>query len=139
PLSALAPVVMLRLEETQKLLFMNGRVNNILVSNQGDEIAGIDRTAAVSQRLRILALDPVLVESVAEILHRPAVRAILAANVGSAARDFTNEYEGPDFLRPIFEELANASQPLAEKLVAELENGINDGDETARLRELLAD
>lgn len=139
PMSAIAPVVMLRLDETQKLLFMNGRVNNILVSNQGDEFEGIDQTAAVSQRLRILALDPVLVETVAEILHRPSAREILAANVGNAARDFSNQYKGPDFLRPLFEELANASQPLAEKLVAELENGINDGDETARLRELLAD
>lgn len=139
PMSALAPVVMLRLDETQKLLFMNGRVNNILVSNQGDEIEGIDQTAAVNQRLRILALDPVLVETIAEILHRPSVREILAANVDSAARDFNNDYEGPEFLRPIFEGLAGASQPLAEKLVAELNNGINDGDETTKLRELLAD
>lgn len=143
PMSALAPVVMLRLDETQKLLFMNGRVNNILVSNQGDEFEGIDQTAAVSQRLRILALDPVLVETVAEILHRPAVREILAANVGNAVRDFNNDYEGPEFLRPVFEGLASASQPLAEELVAELENGIQNGlnheAETAKLRELLAD
>ena len=143
PMSAIAPVVMLRLDETQKLLFMNGRVNNILVSNQGDEFEGIDQTEAVSQRLRILALDPVLVETVAEILHRPSVREILAANVGNAARDFNNDYEGPEFLRPIFEGLAGTSQPLAEELVAELENGIQNGlnheAETAKLREMLAD
>jgi putative ABC transport system permease protein len=139
PMSAIAPVVMLRLDETQKLLFMDGRVNNILISNQGDEMEGIDQTAAVNQRLRILALDPVLVERVAEILHRPAVRAILAANVDSAARDFTNDYEGPEFLRPIFAELAGTSQALAEALVAELDNGFTQGEETAKLRALLAD
>lgn len=139
PMSAIAPVVMLRLDETQKLLFMNGRVNNILVSNQGDEMEGIDQTAAVNQRLRILALDPVLIETITEILHRPAVRAILAANVDSAARDFTNDYEGPEFLRPIFAELAGASQALAEALVAELENGFDNGEETTKLRALLAD
>jgi putative ABC transport system permease protein len=137
PMSALAPVVMLRLDETQKLLFMNDRVNNILVSNQGDEIEGIDQTAAVSQRLRILALDPVLVETVAEILRRHSVRDILAANLDNFASEFDNEYEGPEFLRSMFEGIADVSstQRLAEELMAELENGA----ETPKLRELLTD
>ncbi len=137
PMSALAPVVMLRLDETQKLLFMNGRVNNILVSNQGDEFEGIDQTAAVSERLRILALDPVLVKTITEILHRPSVRDVLAANLDSFARDFNNDYEGPEFLRATFEGIAGASSSrrLAEELIAELGNA----QETPKLRELLAD
>ena len=36
PLSTLAPVVMMRLDEAQQLLFMQGRINNVLVSNLGD-------------------------------------------------------------------------------------------------------
>ncbi len=137
PMSAIAPVVMLRLDETQKLLFMNGRVNNILVSNLGDEVEGIDQTAAVSQRLRILALDPLLVETVAEILRRPSVLAVLTTNVDSFAREFDEEYDGPEFLRPMIESMrgVGSSQALAEELVAELDNP----EETDKLRELLSD
>lgn len=137
PLSAVAPVVMLRLDETQKLLFMNGRVNNILVSNQGNEIEGIDQTQAVSQRLRILALDPLLVERVAEILRRPQVKEILAENVDSFAREFNEEYDGPEFLRPIIENFAgfSSNQRQAEEMVAELDHP----EATPRLRELLSD
>ncbi len=137
PLSAVAPVVMLRLDETQKLLFMNGRVNNILVSNQGDEIEGIDQTEAVSKRLRVLALDPTVVETVAEVLRRPQVRSILAQNVNSFAAEFNREYDGPEFLRPMIENFAGFSDNarLAEELVAELENP----EATPRLRELLSD
>ena len=137
PLSAVAPVVMLRLDETQKLLFMNGRVNNILVSNLGDEMEGIDKTNDVSQRLRILALDPVLVETVAAILRRPAVHQVLTDNVDSFAREFNREYDGPEFLRPMIESMAGFedNQRLAEELVAELDNP----QATPRLRELLAE
>ena len=137
PLSAVAPVVMLRLDETQKLLFMNGRVNNILVSNQGDEIEGIEHTQAVSNRLRVLALDPQLVNTVGEILRRPTVRDVLAANVDSFARDFNDEFDGPEFLRPFIEDIAGFTdnQLLAEEFVAELDKS----DNTLRLRELLAE
>jgi putative ABC transport system permease protein len=137
PLSAVVPVVMLRLDETQKMLFMNGRVNNILVSNKGDAIEGIDQTEAVSKQLRILALDPALVETVTEILRRPQVHAILAQNVDSFAREFNREYDGPEFLRPIIEDFAGFSdnQRLAEEFVAELDKP----DNSQRLRELLAE
>ena len=136
PLSAVAPVVMLRLDETQRLLFMNNRVNNILVSNLGDELEGIEHTAAVSERLRVLALDPQLVDTVAEILRRPQVRAVLAANVDSFAREFSEEYDGPEFLRPMIESMAGftTNRMLAEELVAELDNPTA----SQRLRELLS-
>ena len=64
PLSALMPVVMLRLSEAQQLLFMNGKVNAVLVSNAGDEMSGMQHTDAVSQRLRVLALDSVAVGTI---------------------------------------------------------------------------
>ena len=137
PLSAVAPVVMLRLDETQKLLFMNGRVNNILISNQGDEIEGIDHTEAVSKRLRVLALDPVLVDTVVELLRRPSVHTVLVANVDSFAREFNQEFNGPEFLRPMIENMAGFTDNklLAEEFVAELDKSEN----SQHLRELLAD
>ena len=48
PLGALKPVVMLRLDEAQELLFMPGRVNNVLVSNAGDASTGMENTAAAA-------------------------------------------------------------------------------------------
>ncbi|MDI9546571.1 MAG: FtsX-like permease family protein [Chloroflexota bacterium] len=73
PLSALVPVVMLPLEEAQQLLFMNDRVNTVLVSNAGDEMGGLEHTTAVTRRLGELALDPDAVDQVAAILARPDV------------------------------------------------------------------
>ena len=57
PLGALKPVVMLRLDEAQELLFMPGRVNNVLVSNTGDAYTGMANTAAAARQLRALALN----------------------------------------------------------------------------------
>ncbi len=74
PLSALLPVVMLRLDEAQKLFFMNDKVNAVLVSNAGDELSGMQHTDAVSKRLKVLALDPDAVATVRTTLQDPAVR-----------------------------------------------------------------
>ena len=87
PLSALMPVVMLRLSEAQQLLFMNGKVNAVLVSNQGDEMTGMQHTDAVSKRLRVLALDSVAVGTVADILRRSDVRAIVEREAASLPAD----------------------------------------------------
>lgn len=94
PLSALTPVVMLRLDEAQKLLFMKGRVNNVLISNLGDELGGIEHTDAVSERLRVLAMDPDLVEEAAAILRRPDVLSVVAAE----AQQVEDEFDVPPFL-----------------------------------------
>ena len=83
PLSALMPVVMLRLSEAQQLLFMNDKVNAVLVSNVGDEMSGMQHTDAVSQRLRVLALDSVAVGTVADILRRSDVRTIVEREAAS--------------------------------------------------------
>jgi putative ABC transport system permease protein len=74
PVGALLPVVMLRLDEAQKLFFMNGKVNAVLVSNQGDELEGMQHTEAVSDKLRVLAMDEVALNDVVAILRRPAVK-----------------------------------------------------------------
>jgi putative ABC transport system permease protein len=137
PMSALAPVVMLRLDEAQKLLFMNNSVNNILVSNQGDAISGIEHTQAVSERLRVLALDPVQVAAVGDILRRPAVRTRMVAELEAFTREFDQEYDGPEFLRGYIENFAGFTDQRgqAEALLAELDNPEN----TLRLREILSD
>ena len=77
PLSALVPVVMLPLEEAQQLLFMNDKVNAVLVSNAGDELSGLDHSAEVTQRLSVLAMDPDAVDKVAAILARADVAPIV--------------------------------------------------------------
>jgi len=77
PLSTLSPVVMMRLDEAQQLLFMQGRINNVLVSNLGDETGGLQHTAAMTERLRVLALDEGPVEQITGYLRTPEVRPIL--------------------------------------------------------------
>lgn len=81
PMGALTPVVLMRLDEAQKLYFMQDRINSVLVSNRGDALSGLAYTAAVSKRLRALALDDASVARVAALLRQPAVRARLAAAI----------------------------------------------------------
>ena len=123
PLSVIAPVVVLRLDEAQKLLFMNGRVNNILISNQGDQLQGIEHTAAVNARLRVLAMDPALVEQAAAIMRRPAVRAVLEAGRDDFIAGFQEGYDGPEFMRGFFEETFGITQSTdrVDTLLAELD------------------
>ena len=92
PLSTLSPVVMMRLDEAQQVFFMQGRINNVLVSNLGDETGGLEHSAAMTERLRVLALDDGLVEQITAYLRTPEVRPILEdaivkrATPGGAAR-----------------------------------------------------
>jgi putative ABC transport system permease protein len=84
PMGALLPTVMMRLDEAQQLLFMNNKVNAILVSNLGDEMEGIEHTRAVSTRLSALALDDDALTDIAAILRRPDVAPILERAVAGA-------------------------------------------------------
>jgi putative ABC transport system permease protein len=68
---------MMRLDEAQQLLFMQGRINNVLVSNLGDAKGGLQHSAAMTARLRVLALDEGLVEQITGYLRTPEVRPIL--------------------------------------------------------------
>ena len=100
PLGALKPVVMLRLDEAQDLLFMPGRINNVLVSNAGDAYTGMANTAAAARQLRALALNEAALTELVALLREPDVlAAIEAAADGSAPSTLNREEEDmADFL-----------------------------------------
>lgn len=143
PLSALMPVVMLRLSEAQQLLFMNGKVNAVLVSNLGDEMSGIQHTADVSKRLRVLALDTVAVGTIADILRRSDVRAIVereAASLPATSQiDVNAEEDVPPLLAGIIEGFLNTFNidQVSQQDVKTLQAAVAAGDSDA-LREVLA-
>ncbi len=123
PLGALKPVVMLRLDEAQELLFMPGRVNNVLVSNAGDATTGMANTAAAARQLRALALNEDALAELAALLREPDVLAAIEAGAdGSAPSALSPEGEDmADFLAFLGAGVGRAA--LAERtprLVAEL-------------------
>jgi putative ABC transport system permease protein len=127
PLGALKPVVMLRLDEAQELLFMPGRINNVLVSNAGDADTGMENTAAAARQLRALALNEDALTELAALLRQPDVLAAIQSGAnGAAPRSSTqsrDEDDMADFLAFIGGGRANVA--LAERkrlLVAELES-----------------
>ena len=85
PLGALKPVVMLRLDEAQELLFMPGRVNNVLVSNTGDAYTGMANTAAAARQLRALALNEAALTELVALLREPDVLAAIRAGADGSA------------------------------------------------------
>ncbi|MBK7201039.1 hypothetical protein [Candidatus Amarolinea dominans] len=94
PLGALKPVVMLRLDEAQELLFMPGRVNNVLVSNTGDAYTGMANTAAAARQLRALALNEAALTELVALLREPDVLAAIEAGAdGSAPSTLSREEE----------------------------------------------
>ena len=97
PLGALKPVVMLRLDEAQELLFMPGRINNVLVSNAGDAYTGMANTAAAARQLRALALNEAALTELVALLREPDVLAAVEAGAdGSAPRSSTLNREEED-------------------------------------------
>ena len=131
PTAALAPVVMMRLDEAQQLLFMRGKVNNILVSNLGDERSGIEHTSEVSSQLRVLAMDETVVAEVTDILRRPEVRAIIDAEAPKVAETVAEEFDNPPpIIASLLEDFTNTDELIAlvSALPAELDRpGISDG------------
>jgi putative ABC transport system permease protein len=85
PLGALKPVVMLRLDEAQELLFMPGRVNNVLVSNAGDAYTGMENTADAARQLRALALNEAALTELVALLREPDVLAAIEAGADDPA------------------------------------------------------
>ena len=123
PLGALKPVVMLRLDEAQELLFMPGRVNNVLVSNTGDAYTGMANTAAAARQLRALALNEAALTELVALLREPDVLATIQAGAdGSAPSTMSPEAEDmADFMA--FFGAGKGNVALAERtplLVAEL-------------------
>ncbi len=143
PLSALMPVVMLRLSEAQQLLFMNGKVNAVLISNEGDEMSGMQHTGAVSQRLRVLALDSVAVGTVADILRRSDVRTIVEREAASLPEtsqiDVGAEGDVPPMLEGMIETMLQSFSidQMSKQDVAAMMAAVQGGDDDA-LREVLA-
>ena len=137
PLGALFPVVMLRLDEAQQLLFMNGKVNNVLVSNLGDDLGGIEHTDAVSQRLRVLAMNEAALEQVVAILRRPDVQPVLVAAAADAQEEVMEGFDGPQIIADLVQQLTPLGGMVSgvRDIAAELAKpGISD-----RLREILGD
>jgi putative ABC transport system permease protein len=143
PLSALTPVVMLRLDEAQQLLFMSDRVNSVLISNIGDEMSSMQHTDAVSKRLAVLALDDAAVAAIADVLARADVQATLKSlsadlpDVGQVQIEDADEM--PPLLAGIIENvigmfnIEQMTRQDAEGLLAAAASG-----DTPALRELLA-
>jgi hypothetical protein len=138
PLGTLMPVVMMSLDETQQLLspVMPNRINAILVSNLGDPLEGIKHTAAVSERLRFHSLDLEGAETVAAILRRPQVLAVIERESANLDRFMPDAAEA--FFLSFFGDIVNAALPNPERMqtlpVALSGSGFNDD-----LRLILAD
>ncbi|MFN3334957.1 MAG: FtsX-like permease family protein, partial [Caldilinea sp.] len=144
PLSALTPVVMLRLDEAQQLLFMPAKVNSVLVSNAGDEMTGMQHTDAVSQRLRVLALDDDAVATIAATLARPDVRVALEQLSIDLPANGEVRIDDAQELPPMFASLLegmlsafNIEQMTRQNAEALLAAGAS-GVDSQELRELLA-
>ena len=139
PVGAVLPVVMLRLDEAQKLFFMSGKVNAVLVSNQGDALEGLQHTDAVSEKLRGLAMDEATLKDVVAILRRPAVKTAIITSASEPQSAFGPDAEDqpPPWVASILQNFIPTSglNDKLKTLPAELDKpNISDG-----LRSLLAD
>ncbi|MCB9151595.1 MAG: FtsX-like permease family protein [Caldilineaceae bacterium] len=138
PMAALAPVVVMPLGEAQRLLFMENRINSVLVSNRGDAYAGMQYTAQVNQRLRVLALSDNATQQIVDLLRQPEVRQALDQHVARAVEEDVFGGEEPP---PFIADLVNSVIPVGtlapnlKTLQRELDQpGISDA-----LRQALAD
>lgn len=137
PVGALTPVVMLRLDEAQRLLFMDNKVNNILISNLGDEVEGLEQTQAVSARLKALALDPDALNQLFTTLQQPEVRAVVEAQAPSYISESNAEFEGPEFLRGLIGSFVQITDARAQ--MATLSAELDAPAPSAAFRDLLTD
>jgi putative ABC transport system permease protein len=138
PLGALSPVVMLRLDEAQHLLFMQNRINNILISNRGDAIEGLQLTNDVTKRLRILALNDQLVAEIVAKLRTPDYRRALTAGLAKekSARLNGPEAEIPEWARPWVEQLTGSAEFLGQ--IEQLQQALDQPEGGEQLRVALS-
>ncbi|MFN8441809.1 MAG: FtsX-like permease family protein [Caldilineaceae bacterium] len=110
PAGALTPVVLMRLDEAQRLLFMEGKVNNVLISQKGDILEGMQYTSQVAARLRVLALNDEQVTKLADLLRDPAAQSALESEIERLKREgiVSAEDEVPEFLRGIINSFAGS-------------------------------
>lgn len=109
PMGALTPVVMLDVSEAQKLLFMSGRVNSILISNQGDEIEGMALTDPVDESLRGLALNGDKLADAIAVLRREEVASLIISRADSAQNPVIEADDAPEFITDFFEQMAGVT------------------------------
>lgn len=123
PMAALTPVVMMPLDEAQKLLFMRDKVNAILVSNQGDVMEGIQHTSAVSNQLRALALDDQVLDEIVAVLRRPDVRIVIDREAPGVVDAFGGDFDGPAFMQDFIEGIMQLADfaPLVQAMPAALD------------------
>ncbi|MCY3899852.1 MAG: FtsX-like permease family protein [Caldilineaceae bacterium] len=101
PLGAVLPVVMMHTDEAQKLLFMPDKVNNILISNAGDEVSGMAHTTEVSDQLRALSLNEARLTTLLEVLRRPGVAEVIERESVAPFNPLFDEEDVPDFIMQI--------------------------------------
>ena len=87
PLAPLIPVVVMDLEEAQKLLFMSERINAALVSNAGDELTGIDNTDAVNRLLQAQSFNAESMATVKAALRTPVVAQVIREHASTVEED----------------------------------------------------
>lgn len=101
PLGAVLPVVMMHTDEAQKLLFMPGRVNNILISNAGDEVDGMVHTAEVSDQLRALSLNEPQLAALLAVLRRPEFADVVRREGTAPENPLFEDNDAPEFVMQI--------------------------------------
>ncbi|MEM7537391.1 MAG: FtsX-like permease family protein [Chloroflexota bacterium] len=121
PAAALVPVVVMNLDEAQRLLFMEDRINSVLVSNQGDELEGMALTAEVSERLRILSLNDDAIDNLMAVLREPTV--------SRAVHRAIDNYVEDDFFAPTQEE-TTAEDTGQDDAAAQAETDTGTGADT---------
>ena len=101
PLGAVLPVVMMHTDEAQKLLFMPDKVNNILISNAGDEVSGMVHTAEVSNQLRALSLNEARLASLLGVLRRPEIADVVRMEGATPENPLFEDNGPPEFIMQI--------------------------------------
>ncbi len=137
PMAALSPVVVMPLDEAQQLLFMVDKVNAVLVSNQGDAVSGIEHTAAVNERLRVLALNEDGVTRLFSLLREPAVKIVLETHIAAEAEaDLFDGDPPPAIIANLFESVIPFDRFVNDLTV--LQAALNEPDLSDDLRLSLA-
>ena len=72
-LAGLQPTMLMPLSRAQEMFDMAGRINLIVVSNRGDEVAGAGLSEEVTQELRVLFTDRDVAAQLKELLDRETV------------------------------------------------------------------
>ena len=65
--------VLMPLDSAQGIFDREGQINSIVVSNKGDEMAGIDFSEEVTRKLRVLFADPAVAARLKELLAQESV------------------------------------------------------------------